>query len=137
MCGRKRHIAVDTQGLLLRAVVHPADWQDKQGVYLVLPLLGRTFPTLKLIWADNGYHSNALRGWVKDHLDADFVWVKRQLPFAGGRSMPHRWVVERTFAWMGRWRRLSKDYEQLPRVSEALLYLVMAKLMLSRVARYV
>lgn len=136
MCGRKRHIAVDTQGLLLRAFVHPANLQDKQGIYLLLPLLARSFPAVRMVWVDNGYQSNALRGWVKDHLDAEFVWVKRQLPFAGGRSMPHRWVVERTFAWLGRWRRLSKDYEQLPRVSEALLYLVMAKLMLARLARH-
>jgi putative transposase len=135
MCGRKRHSAVDSQGLLLRAVVHPANWQDKNGIYLVLSLLGRAFPRIGMVWVDNGYHSYSLRDWVKAHLDAEFVWVKRQLPFDGGRSMPKRWVVERTFAWLGRWRRLSKDYEQLPRVSEAWLYLVMSKLMLARLVR--
>jgi putative transposase len=127
---------VDTLGLLLRVVVHPADWQDKTGVYLLLPLLARSFPELNIVWADNGYRSYAIRDWVSEHLSAVFVWVKRQLPFDGGRSMPKRWVVERTFAWLGRWRRLSKDYEQLPCVSEAFIYLVMSKLMLARLARH-
>jgi putative transposase len=136
LCGRKRHIAVDTQGLLLRAIVHPANLQDKQGIYLVLTRLSPDFSRLRLVWVDNGYHSFALRDWVATCLQAHLVWVKRQLPFAGGRSMPRRWVVERTFAWFGRGRRLSKDYEQLPRVSEALLYIAMSALMLTRLARY-
>jgi putative transposase len=129
--GRKRHIAVDTLGLLLAVVVHAAHIQDRIGAKLLLTkLLGR-FPRLWVIWADGGY-TGTLRtwalvvgGWVIDT-------VKRSEGSKGFVVLPKRWVVERTFAWLGRCRRLSKDYEALPETSEAVIYVAMIHLMLKR-----
>ena len=131
MNGRKRHIAVDTLGLLLAVVVHAANIQDRIGAKLLLTkLLGR-FPRLWVIWADGGYAGKLLTwalvvgGWVIDI-------VKRPEGSKGFVALPKRWVVERTFAWLGRCRRLSKDYEALPETSEAVIYVAMIHLMLKR-----
>jgi putative transposase len=133
--GRNRHIVVDTMGLLMQVVVHPADLQDKSAALLVLSRLQGRFTRLRKIWADRGYVSGTLRTWVADRLAADFEWVEPQPTVTLQHSMPHRWVVERTFAWLGRHRRLSKDYEALPNVSENLIYAAMTALMLRRLAR--
>ncbi len=131
MKGRKRHIVVDTIGLLLAVVVHAADIQDRDGAKLVLSkLLGR-FPRLKLIWADGAYAghlvdwAHGLGGWLIEV-------VKRAKHSHSFEVLPRRWVVERTLGWLGRNRRLSKDYEGLAESSEAWIHLAMIHLMLKR-----
>ena len=131
MTGRKRHILVDTLGLLLVVVVHAANIQESEGAKLVLgKALGR-FPRLKLIWVDQGYKAHfvawaeAIGGWAIEV-------VARPAGAKGFRLLPRRWVVERTFAWLGRCRRLSKDYEALPATSEAWIHVAMIHLMLKR-----
>lgn len=129
--GRKRHILVDTMGLLLMVVVHTANIQDRDGAKQVLEKVKGTLSRLILIWADGGY-AGQLVDWVK----ASFGWVleivKRNDDVKGFQVLPHRWVVERTFGWLGRYRRLSKDYEGLPESSEAIIYAAMAHLMVKR-----
>ena len=131
MKGRKRHIVVDTMGLLLAVVVHAADIQDRDGAKLVLrKLLGR-FPRLRLIWADGAYAgqlvdwASALGGWLIEV-------VKHAKNLHSFEVLPRRWVVERTFGWLGRNRRLSKDYEELTESSEAWVHIAMIHLMLKR-----
>ena len=128
--GRKRHILVDTLGLLLTVVVHSANIQDRDGAKLVLKKATDFLPRLTLIWADGGY-AGALIDWVfgacgwlleivKRPTQPRFVLVKK------------RWIVERTFGWFGKYRRLSKDYEFFPQNSEAMIYVAMIHLMLRR-----
>ncbi len=131
MTGRKRHIVVDTMGLLLAVVVHAANIQDRDGAKLVLTKLMGRFPRLKLIWADAGYAgqlvdwAHALGGWLLDI-------VRRPSGSHHFEVLPRRWVVERTLAWLGRCRRLSKDYEALPETHEAWVHIAMIHLMLRR-----
>ena len=112
-------------------VVHAASVQDRDGAKLVLARLLGLFPRLKLIWADGGYAGKlidwtlAFGGWV-------LQIVKRCDNIQGFVVLPKRWIVERTFAWLGRYRRLSKDYEMLPASSEAMILLVMINLMVHR-----
>ena len=144
---------VDTIGLVLKAVVHPADVHDREGGKLVLGSLGEQFPHLVHVWADQGY-AGAFRGWAKAHTGIDvavvYPWwrqIKRYAPEMleelGYRPrfnvLPRRWVVEpgalwAGFAWLGRYRRLSKDYERLPATSESLVYLAGIRLLLRRLA---
>ncbi len=131
MSGRKRHIVVDTLGLLLAVVVHAASLQDRDGAKLVLAKLVGRFPRLELIWADGGY-AGQLVEWVKTILGWTLAIVKRSDDAHGFQVLPRRWVVERTFGWLGRYRRLSKDYEELTASSEAMIYLAMTNLMLRR-----
>lgn len=146
--GRKRHLLVDTQGLLLKVVVHPARLHDRLGAKLVLGALGPDFPRLQLIWADQGY-AGALRQWSRDQvgitLQIVYPWwrqLKRYLPELldelgyqpGFHVIPRRWVIERTISWLGRARRLSKDYERLTASSEALIYVTCIRLLLARLA---
>lgn len=132
MTGRKRHLIVDTMGLLLAVVVHAANVQDRDGAKLVLQKLTGRFPRLKLIWADGGYAgeliewARQLGGWL-----LEIVKRPAQHQFV---VLPRRWVVERTLAWLGRYRRLSKDYEARPETSEAFIYIAMSRLMLRRLA---
>jgi putative transposase len=131
--GRKRHIVVDTLGLLLRCVVHPADVQDRDGAKLVLKGLSERFPRLKRIWADGGYAGQLVeqaKDWGKWVLEI----VKKAEKSQGFQVLPHRWIVERTFAWLGRYRRLSKDYEAFVQTSETMIRLAMIRLMLGRLA---
>jgi putative transposase len=146
--GRKRHLVVDTQGLVLKVVVHPAGLHDRVGAKLVLRALDRVFPRLQHLWADQGY-AGVLRGWTQEQtgieLEVVYPWwrqLQRYFPQmleetgfqSGFHVLPRRWVVERTFAWLGRYRRLSKDYERLCATTEALIYIAMARLMLRRLA---
>ena len=118
-------------GLLLAVVVHAADIQDRDGAKLVLrKLLGR-FPRLRLIWADGAYAgqlvdwASALGGWL-------IQVVKHAKNLHSFEVLPRRWVVERTLGWLGRNRRLSKDYEELTESSEAWVHIAMIHLMLKR-----
>jgi putative transposase len=131
--GRKRHIVVDTMGLLLAVVVHAASVQDRDGAYAVLAKLAGRFPRLRLIWADGGYG-----GQVAELVKLTWGWtvaiVTRATDAVGFTVLPRRWVVERTFGWFGRYRGLSKDYEQLPESSEAMVMIAMIQVMLKRLA---
>lgn len=142
MNGRKRHIVVDTLGLLVRVCNLPANLADgKAAPQVLVGLLPRSGGQL---WADAGYRSRALASWVGAQTwqltivqrSARWVWVVPGTAPAprptGIEPLPRRWVVERTFAWLGRNRRLSKDYEQRPRSGEAWCYLAMSRLMVRR-----
>ena len=160
--GRKRHLLVDTEGLVLKAKVHSAKVMDRDGIE---PLLKRTdgqFPRLKYLWLDAGYKGKGkewvekalgwsvevvqhppkiapqemlrrwAREWAKEGVAID--WEKL-LPPRGFRVLPRRWVVERTFSWLGQNRRTSKDYERLCATGEAFIYVAMTRLMVRRLAR--
>ena len=129
--GRKRHIIVDTIGLLLAVVVHPADIQDRDGAKLVINKLMGRFPRLRLIWADAGY-AGRLVDWAQALGGYVLAIVRRPRDSHRFEVLPRRWVVERTFAWLGRCRRLSKDFEALPETSEAWVHVAMVHLMLRR-----
>jgi putative transposase len=124
---------VDTLGLLLAVVVHAANVQDRVGAKLVLAKLVGRFPRLWLLWADGGYAGTLLvwalvaGGWIIE-------LVKKPEGTTTFAVLPKRWIVERTFAWLGRCRRLSKDYEALPATSEAWIHVAMIHLMLKRLA---
>lgn len=150
MKGRKRHILVDTQGLLLKVLVHTANLQDRDGAQLLLADLPHQFPRLSHVWADAGYRGKCV-AWVKETLGWTMEIVKHwwtgrtgvwtgpgheptPIP-AGFVPLPRRWVVERTFAWLSTNRRLVVEYDALPTSSEARVYLAMIRLMLKRLAR--
>ena len=132
--GRKRHLALDTQGLLLAVVVHSAGIQDRDGAKLVLALLKERFARLRLLWADGGY-SGKLVDWVRSFAGWVLEIVRCSDDQKGFVVLPRRWVVERTFGWLSRYRRLSKDYEFLPASSEAMIYLAMIHIMVRRLAK--
>jgi putative transposase len=132
--GRKRHILVDTMGLLLLVVVHGANVQDRDGAKLLLAKAKGLFPRLKLIWADGGY-AGKLIGWVQETCGWVLEIIKRNADVKGFKLLPRRWVVERTFGWLGRQRRLSKDYERLPESSETMMHWAMTRLMARRLTR--
>jgi putative transposase len=128
---------VDVLGLVLLVVVHPASIQDRDGAQLVLQMVKHTFMRLRLIWADGGY-AGQLLAWVwelRTRCKVRLEIVKRSDDVKGFKLLPHRWVVERTFGWLGRHRRTSKDYEYLPETSETLVYVIMIGLMARRLAR--
>jgi putative transposase len=148
--GRKRHILVDTLGLLLNVVVHPANLQDRDGARLVLAGLQQRFPRLRHLWADQAY-TGPIVDWITEHLGwtveiversprrgfvvtADGEFQRVALP-AVFEPLPRRWVVERTLAWTSHYRRMSRDYERLPSTSEALIYLTGIRLLLGRLTR--
>ena len=112
-------------------MVHAASVQDRDGAKLVLSKLVGQFPRLRLIWADGGY-AGQLIGWAQALGGWLLEIVKRSDDVRGFEVLPHRWIVERTFAWLGRYRRLSKDYEALPETSEAFIYVAMTQVMLRR-----
>ena len=133
--GRKRQSAVDTLGLVLAVVVHGASWQDYDGACFVLIQLKAKFKRLKVVFGDSAYGKNGLPDWVK----ATFGWVLqtvlRPVNVKGFVVLPKRWIVERTFAWLSRYRRHSKDYERTTKSSETFIYISMINLMSSRLAR--
>ena len=139
--GRKRHLIVDTLGLLLMVLVTAASVQDRDGAQLVLrPLFERIKKSkysrwcrLKLIWADGAYRGELI-DWIKCSLGWTLEIVEKLGDHVGFQVLPKRWIVERTFAWLNRQRRLSKDYERLPATSEAFIYVAMIRLMLNRLA---
>jgi putative transposase len=133
--GRKRHLAVDTLGLVLAVVVHSAAIQDRDGAKLVLAKLAAGgFARLRLVWADGGY-AGKLVDWVRETCGWRLAIVKRSDDARGFQVLPKRWIVERTLGWLSRYRRLSKDYEYLPESAEAMIRIAMIRLMLARLAR--
>jgi putative transposase len=135
LTGRKRHIVVDSLGLLVAVVVTAASVDDAAGAQQTLAAVeSEAFPRLRRIYADNKYHNFALYDWVQTHTKYRLEVVRRPSHVIGFVHLPKRWVVERTFAWLGRCRRLSKDYERLTETSEAMLKLSMIGLMVRRLA---
>src|SRR5215207_812916 len=135
--GRKRHLLVDVMGLVLIAVVHSAGVQDYEGARDVLAQLQHRFSRLRQLWADSIYGRAGLPEWARDlraRRRLRLEVVRRQPGQEGFVVLPRRWVVERTFAWLGFHRRLSKDYEALPETSEAMIYVAMIRLMLTRLS---
>ena len=132
--GRKRHILVDTMGLLLMVLVHAANIQERDGAKLLLNKAKGCFTRLRLIWADAGYNGEEMIDWVRNTHGWILEIVKRDKGVKGFQVLPRRWVVERTFAWFGDYRRLSKDYEVLTETSEAMIYAAMIRLMVRRLA---
>lgn len=132
MNGRKRHILVDTMGLLLRVVVHPASIQDAAGAKLVLVEAAApgAFPRLQHVWVDGAYPGAV--AFAASYAGITLEVVSRPAGAKGFVVVPRRWVVERTFGWFGRCRALSKDYEATCESSEAWIYLAMTHLMLRR-----
>ena len=160
--GRKRHLLVDTEGLILKAKVHSAKVHDEDGIRLLLESTRTGFSCLKHLWVDAGYRGRGRR-WVEEVLGLSVevvhkppkpvpekvakVWAEewakegkevdwqRLMPSRGFRVLPRRWVVERTFSWICHNRRLGKDYERLSATGEAFIYAAMMRLMVRRLAR--
>jgi putative transposase len=164
--GRKRHLMVDTQGLVLKATVHSAKVQDREGIKLLLELTARDRLPQRLshLWMDAGYTGEGkgadwvervlgwtaeivrhppkmvpqevMKRWVKEWAKEGVQIHPEKLPKPRRfGDLPRRWVVERTFSWLGQNRRMSKDYERLPESSEAFVYVAMTRLMVRRLAR--
>jgi putative transposase len=155
----KRHVLVDTEGLVIALNVHPADIMDRDGIKLVLDEATRPpLPRMQLLWLDAGYNGRGKgkdwvertlgwrvetvkavhrykRYWVPNDIPPEQIDWSQYLPAPGFHVIPRRWVVERTFAWLSHHRRLSKDYERLCTTSEAWIYLALSRLMLRRLAR--
>jgi len=132
--GRKRHIATDTLGLLVGAIVHTADIQDRDGAPRVLASIRSSFPWLRHLFADGGYAGDKLRYAMAGAGDWTFEIIKRSDTAQGFEVLPRRWVVERTFAWFSRNRRLAKDFEKTIESSTAWLFLASVQLMTRRLA---
>lgn len=132
MVGRKRHIMVDTLGLLLGVIITAGSVQDRDGAKLLVEKCRPKWPRLQTIFADGGY-AGQLVTWVQETYQWLLSIVKRTS--TGFTVLPKRWVVERTFAWLTRYRRLARDYEVLPETMEAQTYAVTTHLMVRRFAR--
>lgn len=132
--GRKRHILVDTQGWLLSVVVTAASVSDPAGARQVLGRLSGAGKKLRRIWVDGTYRGK-LEEWVKVHYRFVLQPVLRSDEQKGFVVLPRRWVVERTFAWLSKCRRLSKEYEVQPSSSEAMIYIAMIRIMVRRLAK--
>ncbi len=144
MSGRKRHIFVDTTGLLLAVIVHAANVSEQAGARRIMERVAAAkaagaslFQRLRLLWVDAGYQAGKdFCAWVKTLLGWRVEVTRRPESNAQKKAgfvlLPRRWVVERTFAWLDNYRRLSKDYKQLPQSSETMAYLAMVNLMLHR-----
>ena len=135
--GRKRHIVVDTLGLLLVVMVTSASVQDRHGGKAILERAAARFGSIALIWADAGYANDIDSGlvtWARNAIGAALQIVKRNDDVKGFQVLPRRWVVERTFGWLIRSRRLSRDYERLTGNSEAMIKIAMIRLMAARLA---
>jgi putative transposase len=132
--GRKRHIVVDSLGLLLAVVVTAADVDDARAAQeLFGDMPGRDYPRLRVVWGDSKYHNYDLDDWLSLHRRPyQVAVVHRPAGAEGWVKLPKRWVVERTFAWLGRYRRLSKDYEKLTETSAAVVQISAIHHMLRR-----
>jgi putative transposase len=159
--GRKRHLLVDTEGLVLKAKVHSAKVPDQDGIKLLLKTAREIFPRLSHLWVDAGYQGRG-KQWAEQELGLSVevvhrtpkptsekiakIWAQewakegreidwqKLLPRRGFELLPRRWVVERTFSWLSQNRRMSKDYERLCATSEAFIYAAMTRLMVRRLA---
>jgi transposase len=134
--GRKRHIVVDTLGLMVGLVVHSADIQDRDGAAAVLKTILKRWPWLRHIFADGGYAGPKLRGALRKVAKFALQVVKRTDKAKGFEVLPRRWVVERTFAWLGRCRRLAKDWEKSIASAEAWMLIAHIRILSRRLARY-
>ena len=134
--GRKRHIMTDTLGLLLFAVIHSAGVQDRDGAPDVFRAIRHRFPWLRHVFADGGYAGDKLKAALRGHGDWTIEIIKRSDTAKGFEVLPRRWVVERTFAWLGRCRRLAKDWEQTLESATAWILIASIRLMTRRLARY-
>ena len=134
--GRKRHTLVDTLGLVLKVVVTAGNVQDRDGAKTLLEAIQlekEVIKRLELIWADGGYRGELIT-WIKETFGWKLEIVEKPKDQSGFQVLPKRWIVERTFAWLVRQRRLARDYERLPQTSEAFIYIAMIRLMLRRLA---
>jgi len=131
--GRKRHILVDTLGLVLAMVVTAATVQDPDGARWLLGHLPGSCKKLRKIWLDGGY-AGRLVDWVAERFAFCLAVVLRPKEHKGFVLLPRRWVVERTFGWLNHFRRLSKSYERLTRTDEAWICIAMTRIMLNRLA---
>ena len=125
---------VDTIGLVLCAIVHAADIQDRDGAKQVLEKIKDELPRLSLIWADGGY-TGQLIDWTSQVCNWTLEIVNKDDKAKGFQVLPRRWVVERTFGWLMRYRRLCREYEYYTDTSENLIYLAMINIMVRRLAR--
>lgn len=133
--GRKRHILTDTQGFILAAIIHAADIQDRDGAPAVLAEARHRFPFMRHVFADGGYAGKKLRGALTKIGEWTFEIIKRSDTAKGFEILPRRWVVERTFAWLGRSRRLAKDWERTIESSLAWLFIAHIRTLTRRLAR--
>ena len=133
MAGRKRFVAVDTLGLLWALMVVPADTQDRAGGPKLMDRLRAAVKRLKVVWGDTHFDTALTHGWVR------WGWVgvvvKKVVGQAGFKPQKKRWIVERTFGWLNRYRRLSKDYERTAGSSAAFVYVAMIHLMARRLSK--
>ena len=133
MKGRKRHVLVDTLGLIWGVLVTEADMTDREGAIRLLLMVRGLCSRLKRIWADGMYRGEFIE-WVKRLCGWTVEVILRSDNAQGFQVVPKRWIVERTFAWLLNFRRLDKDYEYLPRNSTAMIYAAMVRLMIRRLA---
>ena len=133
--GRKRHLLVDTFGLVLKVVVSEANLNDRTIMAWLLPSVQPQLPRLQVVWADAGYRNDALTQRLYQQTGIRVDIVRHTMPSPSFRLQAKRWIVERTFAWLGNARRLSKDYELYFNSSAAMIYAAMIRLMLRRLAR--
>lgn len=133
--GRKRHIVTDTEGNLLAIQVHPADIQDRDGAVDLLAALRSLYPWLRHVFADGGYAGTKLQTELSEHGTWTIEVVKRPKGMRGFDVLPRRWVVERTFAWLGRCRRLAKDVEATLTSAVAWVFIAHIRLLTRRLAR--
>ena len=134
--GRKRHILTDTQGFLVGAVIHAADIQDRDGAPDVLASVRYLYPWLRHVFADGGYAGQKLKSALAKIGDWTLQIVKRSDTAKGFEVLPRRWVVERTFAWLNRNRRLAKDFERTIESATAWLFLASVQLITRRIASH-
>jgi transposase len=135
--GRKRHLLVDTLGLVWAVVVQSAGVQDHAGARQVIARLQENpefWNRLEKVYADGAYDKGGLEAWLLEQLTAALEIVSRPKDAKGFVLLPKRWIVERTLAWISRSRRFSRDYEFLPEISEQLLLMAMSRLMVHRLA---
>ena len=135
MSGRKRHLLVDTLGLVWGLAVLPAGPTDWDGAVEVSKRVGKTLPRLAKVWADSAYRAEALAVWVKAHCRWVVEVVTRRDGAAGFEVQPWRWVVERTFGWLTRWRRLNRNYEHTLESSKAVVQVALIGIMARRLAK--
>ena len=134
--GRKRHVVTDTLGLMLFVIVHAADIQDRDGAPDLIKAIRYRFPWLRHLFADGAYSGDKLAAALKGHGDWTLEIIKRSDTAKGFQVLPRRWVVERTFAWLGRCRRLAKDWERSIQSSTAWTYIASIRTMVRRLATY-